>query len=94
MQVLIKIHNTVLNSNSHFPGTFRLGPGTHIYKVDISRAFRHLKIDPKFKDYWDQQLLELIEFGFPLGFNRNCKLTSDGKITLLPANFLLISKYI
>ena len=23
-----------------------VGPGCHIYKVDISRAFRHLKIDP------------------------------------------------
>ena len=25
-------------------------------------------------DYCDQQLLQLIEFGFPLGFNRNCPL--------------------
>ena len=32
-----------------------------------------------FKDYWDQQLLQLIEFGFPLDFNRNSKLRSDGK---------------
>ena len=24
----------------------KLGPGAHIYKIDISRAFRHLKMDP------------------------------------------------
>ena len=33
----------------------------------------------EFNDYWDRQLLQLIQFGFPLGFNRNCKLTSEGK---------------
>ena len=27
--------------------------------------------------YWDQQLLQLIEFGFPLDFNRNCPLTNE-----------------
>ena len=26
------------------------------------------------KDYWDQQLLQLLRFGFPLDFNRNCPL--------------------
>ena len=26
------------------------------------------------KDYWDQQLLQFLEYGFPLGFNRSCKL--------------------
>ena len=29
------------------------------------------------KDYWDQQLLQLIEFGFPLDFNRNCVLRHE-----------------
>ena len=24
----------------------RLGPAAHIYKVDVSRAFRHVKLDP------------------------------------------------
>ena len=24
----------------------KLGPGAHIYKVDVSRAFRHVKVDP------------------------------------------------
>ena len=28
-------------------------------------------------DYWDKQLLEFIQFGFPLGFNRQCTLKSD-----------------
>ena len=27
-------------------GLKKLGPGALLYKVDISRAFRHLKIDP------------------------------------------------
>ena len=29
-------------------------------------------------DYWDQQLLQFLEFGFPIGFNRNCPLNHDG----------------
>ena len=33
-----------------------LGPGAHLYKIDISRVFRHLKIDPLDYDllglYW------------------------------------------
>ena len=29
------------------------------------------------KDYWDQQLLQCLEFGFPLGFNRTCPLKHD-----------------
>ena len=28
-------------------------------------------------DYWDEQLLEFLQFGFPLGFNRQCTLKSD-----------------
>ena len=28
-------------------------------------------------NYWDQQLLQLIEFGFPLDFNRNCVLNHE-----------------
>ena len=30
-------------------------------------------------EYWDKQLIELLKFGFPLDFNRQCPLTSDGK---------------
>ena len=29
-------------------------------------------------DYWDQQLLQLLEFGFPLDFNRQCPLKFEG----------------
>ena len=29
-------------------------------------------------NYWDQQLLQFLEFGFPIGFNRNCPLYHDG----------------
>ena len=28
--------------------------------------------------YWDQQLLQLIEYGFPLDFNRACRLRHEG----------------
>ena len=30
-------------------------------------------------NYWDQQLLQLLEFGFPLDFNRQCPLRSEGE---------------
>ena len=29
-------------------------------------------------EYWDQQLLQFLEFGFPVGFNRDCPLSCDG----------------
>ena len=32
-----------------------------------------------FKNYWDQQLVQLVEFGFPLDFNRNSVLHYDEK---------------
>ena len=32
-----------------------------------------------FKNYWDQQLIQLVEFGFPLDFNRNSVLRYDDK---------------
>ena len=31
------------------------------------------------KSYWDQQLIHLIEFGFPLDFNGNSVLCHDDK---------------
>ena len=31
----------------------------------------------KLNQYWDQQLLQLLEFGFPLDFNRNCPLRQE-----------------
>ena len=30
-------------------------------------------------NYWDQQLLQLLEFGFPLDFNRQCPLRFEGE---------------
>ena len=47
----------------------KLGKGCHIYKIDISRAFRHVKIDPS-----DYHLLGLrlqnyfIDPCLPMGF--------------------------
>ena len=35
------------------------------------------------KDYWDQQLLQLLRFGFPLDFNRNGPLHLEGDKSLL-----------
>ena len=29
------------------------------------------------EEYWDRQLIQLLTFGFPLDFNRNCKLLCD-----------------
>ena len=29
------------------------------------------------QNYWDQQLCELIQFGFPLDFNRSCSLNQE-----------------
>ena len=39
-----------------------------------------LKVDfwkTHLKDYCDKQLLQLLEFGFPLDFNRNCPLSHE-----------------
>ena len=37
----------------------RLGRGAHLYKIDVSRAFRHIKVDPG-----DYDLMELEWNGF------------------------------
>ena len=38
--------------------------------------------------YWDFQLIQLIQFGFPLDYNRSCELIHEHKaITSLPQNF-------
>ena len=41
-----------------------------------------------FADYWDQQLLHLVEFGFPLDFNRNSVLRHDYKNHSSAVDFL------
>ena len=38
------------------------------------------------KDYWDQHLLQLLRFGFPLDFNRNGQLHCEGVIIPQPHN--------
>ena len=72
-----------LHLNSKFPLTypsvdqivnkiFQLGPGSLIYKIDIGRAFRQLKVDPgdidllglKMGDYYIDQS---VPFGFRHG---------------------------
>ena len=40
------------------------------YGLNI-KAWRHY-----LSNYWDQQLCDLLEFGFPLDFDRSCKLDS------------------
>ena len=43
-------------------------------------VFSQLNVDESQKvlvDYWDVQLLELLRYGFPLDFNRNCPLSSN-----------------
>ena len=39
-------------------------------KLNVDRWRSHLA------DYWDQQLLDLLEYGFPIDFDRNCPLVS------------------
>ena len=46
----------------------RLGRGAHIYKIDISRAFRHVKVDPRDYDllglYWENAYIDTcVPFG-------------------------------
>ena len=38
-------------------------------------------------NYWDQQLIHLVEFGFPLDFNKNSKLCHDDKNHSLAIDF-------
>ena len=46
-----------------------LGPGAMLYKVDISRAFRHIMIDPKDKDFLDISHNNLyLDQSLPFGF--------------------------
>ena len=59
----------------------KIGPGSHIYKIDISRAFRHLKIDPLDYDllglHWDATFLDTcLPFGSRHG-SQNFQHVSD-----------------
>ena len=46
-----------------------LGLGIPVNTQFKVKAWRH-----HLKDYWDQQLMDLIQYGFPLDFDRNCVL--------------------
>ena len=59
----------------------KIGPGSHIYKIDISRAFRHLKIDPLDYDLlglrWDATFIDTcLPFGSRHG-SQNFQCVSD-----------------
>ena len=42
-----------------------------VSQLNVEAWEKHLK------GYWDQQLLQLLKFGFPLDFNRDCPLQSE-----------------
>ena len=48
-------------------------------RIPIKSQLNFLEWKKLFADYWDQQLLHLVEFGFPLDFNRNSVLRHDFK---------------
>ena len=50
----------------------KIGPGCHIYKIDVSGAFRHLKIDPGITTCWDyigmlRSLIRVSHLGADMG---------------------------
>ena len=55
-----------------------------MYQIPINRSkkvYIHSQLNPKvwkelLSDYWEQQLLYFIKYGFPLDFDRNSKLTA------------------
>ena len=62
---LIEIHDIVKNTKKPNFLKARI-PVMSQLKVEVWQEL--------LKDYWDQQLLQLLRFGFPLNFNRNCPL--------------------
>ena len=64
----LEIHRIVKETNKPNYMEARLPVNSQL-KVDAWK--RHLQ------GYWDEQLLQLIEFGFPLDFNRNCPLNHE-----------------
>ena len=65
---LLEIHDTVRQSGKpNFLGA-RIPV---VSQLNVEAWEKHLK------GYWDQQLLQLLKFGFPLDFNRDCPLQSE-----------------
>ena len=48
-------------------------------RIQVNSQLNLDEWDKILQNYWDQQLLQLLRFGFPLDFNRNCSLRSDNK---------------
>ena len=46
-------------------------------RIPVSSQLKVEEWERVLVNYWDTQLLELIRYGFPLDFNRNCNLSSD-----------------
>ena len=46
-------------------------------RIPVPSQLNICKWESLLQDYWDQQLLECLKFGFPLGFNRMCPLKHD-----------------
>ena len=64
----LKVHDIVRATNK--PNYLEARPPVKSQlKVDTWKMY--------LKSYWDKQLLQLIEFGFPLDFNRNCPLNYE-----------------
>ena len=76
----------------------KIGPGCHIYKVDISRAFRHLKIDPLEYDllglHWDATFIDTcLPFGSRHG-SQNFQHVSDAVHYALHCQGYRVTNYI
>ena len=76
----------------------KIGPGCHIHKVDISRAFRHLKIDPLDYDllglHWDAAFIDTcLPFGSRHG-SQNFQRISDAVHYVLRCHGYCVTNYI
>ena len=73
---VLQAHVIIKNSATHNYLKCRIPVNSHL---NIERWQYHLK------DYWDQQLVDLLHYGFPLDFDRTCPLasTSDNHTSAL-----------
>ena len=76
----------------------KIGPGCHIYKIDVSRAFRHLKIDPGDYDLlgvrWDAAFFDTcLPFGSRHG-SQNFQRISDAVRYVLRCHGYRVINYI
>ena len=77
-----------------------LGPSAQIYKIDISRAFKQIKIDPSDKDllgimFQDQYFLDrLVAFGFRHGSLIFQRCTNAIRYIMAQHGFPLLYNYI